>query len=111
MMRMPLLFLGLGVLTVGGAQDTLHVQLHGAVVDMDTQAPVPDARVEWYDAEGRKQANTRTNSEGNYAFFVHTTGFVELRVEGKGHQPYRQRLPDIEPGECAREFTVRLVPK
>jgi len=93
------------------AQDTLRVQVHGVVVNAESNAPVFEALVEWYDGQGRRQAITQSNSEGNYALFVRTTGFVELRIAEDGYLPYKEELPLIEPGESAREFTIRLVPK
>lgn len=92
------------------AQDTLSVQLHGAVLDAETGRPVLEALVEWYDANGLRQAVNQTNSEGNYAFFVRTTGELELRVAENGYEPYARPVL-IETGESAREFTIRLVPK
>jgi hypothetical protein len=96
---------------VAFSQDTLRVQVHGAVVDAGTEMPVYEAMVEWYDEQGQRQALTQTNSEGAYALFVRTTGVVELRVTENGYLPYRMVLPTIGPGESAREFTIRLVPK
>jgi len=92
------------------AQDTLHVQVHGVVVDAGSGLPVLETLVEWYDAEGERQAVNQTNNEGKYAFFVRTTGEVELRVSENGYEPF-VHLMSVEPGESAREFTIRLVPK
>lgn len=92
------------------AQDTLRVQVHGVVVDAESGLPVLETLVEWYDTEGRRQAVNQTNNEGNYAFFVQTTGEVELRVNENGYEPFLQELL-IEPGESAHEFTIRLVPR
>lgn len=92
------------------AQDTLRVQVHGAVVNAVTEQPVLEALVEWYDADGQRQAVNQTNSEGSYAFFVLTTGELELRVAEDGYEAYTERLR-ITPGASAREFTIRLVPK
>lgn len=94
----------------GSAQDTLKVQVHGAVLDAATDAPILEALVEWYDQSGHRQAVNQTNSAGNYAFFVHTTGLVELRVAENGYVPFSQQLI-VEPGENAKEFTIRLEPR
>ena len=93
------------------AQDTLHVQVHGAMVNATTNAPIYEAMVEWYDEQGHRQAITQTNTEGHYALLVRTTGIVELRVAENGYLPFQETLPLIEAGESAREFTIRLVPK
>lgn len=95
---------------VATAQDTLKAQVHGAVLDAATHAPVLEALVEWYDADGQRQAVNQTNSEGHYAFFVRTTGVLILRVEENGYVAFSEQL-HIEPGESAKEFTIRLVPK
>lgn len=92
------------------AQDTLKVQVHGAVVNATTEAPILEALVEWYDAAGHRQAVNQTNSEGNFAFFVVTTGELELRVAENGYEAFSEKL-SIHPGECAKEFMIRLVPK
>lgn len=92
------------------AQDTLRVQVHGAVVNAVTEKPVFEALVEWYDENGLRQAVNQTNSEGSYAFFIATTGDLELRVVENGYEAYAEKLRII-PGESAREFTIRLVPK
>ncbi len=92
------------------AQDTLRVQIHGSVVNAETDVPVLEALVEWYDANGKRQAITQTNSEGAYAFFVRTTGALELRVAENGFLEYREVL-SVEPGESAHEHVIRLVPK
>lgn len=110
MMRRLLPFLLLVPVGAVHAQDTLRVQVHGAVVHAETEQPVLEALVEWYDADGHRQAVNQTNSEGSYAFFVVTTGELELRVAENGYEPYSGRLR-ITPGESAREFTIRLVPK
>jgi hypothetical protein len=92
------------------AQDTLRVQIHGSVLDARTETPILEALVEWYDANGKRQAITQTNSEGSYAFLVRTTGSLELRLSENGYLEYREVLT-LEPGECAREHVIRLVPK
>ncbi|TXI82232.1 MAG: hypothetical protein E6Q44_02570 [Flavobacteriales bacterium] len=106
---LPFLFL-LVPLSALRAQDTLRVQVYGAVVHAVTDLPVLEALVEWYDADGHRQAVNQTNNEGRYAFFVRTTGELELRVSENGFEPYNERL-SVTPGESAREFTIRLVPK
>ncbi len=88
----------------------LKVQVHGAVVNATTEAPVLEALVEWYDASGHRQAVNQTNSEGNFAFFVTTNGELELRVVENGYEAFSEKLT-IAPGESAKEFTIRLVPK
>ena len=110
MKRMGILMITVCASLAAAAQDSLRVQLHGLVVDATTDAPVYEALVEWYDAAGNRQAITQSNSEGNYALFVTTTGLLELRVEENGYAPYAERIT-IVPGESAREFTIRLVPK
>lgn len=91
-------------------QDTLRVQVHGLVVNAATDRPVLEALVEWYDADGKRQAVNQTNSEGAYAFFIATTGDLELRVVENGFVDFSERL-HVDAGESAREFTIRLVPK
>ncbi len=100
------------LLTANGlwAQDTLRVQVHGLVVNANTEQPVLEALVEWYDADGKRQAVNQTNSEGAYAFFVATTGDLELRVAENGYVDFSQRL-HVDAGESARELMIRLVPK
>jgi len=93
------------------AQDTLHVQLHGTVLNATTGAPVLETLVEWYDASGHRQAITQSNSDGHYAMFISTTGPIELRVVENGYAPYREKDILFEPGESAREHDLRLVPK
>lgn len=105
-----LLFGVLGTAQTTVAQDTLKVQVHGAVVNATTEQPVLEALVEWYDEHGHRQAVNQTNSEGSYALFVVTTGALELRVAENGYEAYSEKLL-ITPGESAREFTIRLVPK
>lgn len=110
-MTRTLLFpIALGASSICGAQDTLRVQVHGAVVNALTEVPVYEALVEWYDATGNRQAITQSNSAGNYALFIHTTGFVELRVEENGYRPYSEQFT-IVPGESARELLIALVPQ
>lgn len=110
MMRTFLLSATCVIAGAASAQDTLRVQVHGAVVNAVTEQPVLEVLVEWYDADGQRQAVNQTNSEGSYAFFVLTTGDLELRVAENGYEAYSERL-HIMPGESAREFTIRLVPK
>ncbi|MBX2972361.1 MAG: carboxypeptidase regulatory-like domain-containing protein [Flavobacteriales bacterium] len=110
MMRTSILSVACMLAAAASAQDTLRVQVHGAVVNAVTEQPVLEALVEWYDADGQRQAVNQTNSEGSYAFFVLTTGELELRVVENGYEAYSERLR-ITPGESAREFTIRLVPK
>jgi len=93
------------------AQDSLNVQLHGAVVDSTSGLPIYEALVEWYDAHGRRQAITQTNSEGSYALFVPAGQPIELRVTENGYQPYVAQVPPFEPGESARQVDLHLVPK
>lgn len=109
MRTLLLAFAGLHGATVL-AQDTLRVQVHGAVVNAQTEKPVFEALVEWYDEHGQRQAVNQANSEGSYAFFITTTGELELRVTENGYEAYAEKL-HITPGESAREFTIRLVPK
>ena len=100
-------------LLIGNAlhsQDSLRVQIHGLVVSAETEAPVFEALVEWYDASGKRQAITQTNSEGAYALFVRTTGQVELRVQENGYVNYSDTV-EVHPGESAHEHVIRLVPK
>ncbi|MBL7952985.1 MAG: carboxypeptidase regulatory-like domain-containing protein [Flavobacteriales bacterium] len=92
------------------AQDTLKVQVHGSVLNANTESPVLEALVEWYDTSGHRQAVNQTNNEGHYAFFVLTTGQLELRVVENGYEAFSEKLT-IEPGVSAKEFTIRLVPK
>lgn len=92
------------------AQDTLTVQVHGSVLNAQTDAPILEALVEWYDADGVRQAVNQTNSEGHYAFFVTTTGELELRVAENGYAAFSERI-SVASGESAKEFTIRLVPK
>ncbi|MCB9163871.1 MAG: carboxypeptidase regulatory-like domain-containing protein [Flavobacteriales bacterium] len=108
----PILFLLPFAASVGPsmAQDTLHLQVHGVVVDAASGLPVLEALVEWYDAQGELQAVNQTNNAGKYAFFVRTTGEVELRVSENGYEPF-VHLVTVEPGESAHEFTIQLVPK
>lgn len=93
------------------AQDTVRVQLHGAVLDAVTHKPILEALVEWYDAGGKRQAITQTNSEGNYALFVLAGQPIELRVKENGYEPLVEQVPPFKPGESAREHELRLVPK
>lgn len=92
------------------SEPDLKVQVHGAVLDAKTDAPVLEALVEWYDASGHRQAVNQTNDEGNFAFFVLTTGELELRVAENGYEAFSEKIT-IAPGESAKEFTIRLVPK
>ncbi|MBL7941003.1 MAG: carboxypeptidase regulatory-like domain-containing protein [Flavobacteriales bacterium] len=110
MMRMFITMIVPLVAVGASAQDTLNVQVHGAVLDDRTEAPVLEALVEWYDGDGHRQAVNPTNSEGNFAFFVRTTGELELRVAENGYEAYSTKIT-VEPGESAKEFMIRLVPK
>lgn len=110
MIRALFLLLVCVFVDVAVAQDTLRVQVHGAVLNATTDQPVLETLVEWYDADGHRQAVNQTNSEGRYAFFILTTGELELRVAENGYEPYGEKLR-ITPGESAREFMIRLVPK
>lgn len=92
------------------AQDTLHVQLHGTVLNTATGKPVYEALVEWYDARGHRQAITQSNSEGHYAMFIATTGAIELRVAEVGYAPFLESGIVFDPGESAREHDLHLVP-
>lgn len=109
-MRTLLVFTLLGVFGLAKAQDSLRVQVHGVVLNASTGEPVLEALVEWYDADGYRQAVNQTNNEGRYAMFVRTTGVVELRLTENGYKPFLQRFT-LHPGECAKEFTIRLTPK
>lgn len=93
------------------AQDSVRVQLHGAVLDAVTHKPVFEALVEWYDADGKRQAITQTNSEGNYALFILAGSPIELRVKENGYEELIEQVPPFKPGESAREHDLRLVPK
>lgn len=110
MMRTLFLLVLCTFAVAASAQDTLKVQVHGAVLDATTDAPVLEALVEWYDTNGHRQAVNQTNNEGNFAFFVVTTGELELRVAENGYQAFSEKMT-IAPGESAKEFTIRLVPK
>ena len=102
------------VLVMGGAvfskaQDSVRVQLHGVVLDSLSGAPVYEALVEWYDANGKRQAITQTNSEGHYALFLYAGQPIELRITENGYRPFMEMVPPFEPGESAREVDLHLV--
>lgn len=92
------------------AQDTLNVQVHGTVVNSISGAPITDALVEWSDQRGHRQAVTQSNSGGQYALFVRTTGLLFLRVELDGFETLKDTLTDFHQGESAREHDLYLVP-
>lgn len=93
------------------AQDSVRVQIHGSVVDSVSRKPVYEALVEWYDADGKRQAITQSNSEGNYALFILAGQPAELRVTEQGYRPFVIKVPPFEPGESARQVDLLLVPK
>ena len=95
----------------GLAQDTLHVQLHGTVLNASTGKPIYEVLVEWYDANGHRQAITQSNSEGHFAMFISTTGPIELRIDENGYAAYREKDIVFHPGESAREHDLHLVPE
>ena len=110
-LRTALFALGMFGHVAATAQDTLHVQLHGMVVNATTGEPVYEALVEWYDDSGHRQAITQSNSEGHYAMFIATTGAIELRVQENGYAPFVESDIVFESGESAREHDLHLVPK
>ncbi|MEO8590908.1 MAG: carboxypeptidase-like regulatory domain-containing protein [Flavobacteriales bacterium] len=104
------LFLFVACMHTAVAQDSLRVQLHGAVLDSLSGNAVLGALVEWYDGNGKRQAITQTNSEGRYALFLFSGQPIELRVTENGYRPFVELVPPFEPGESAREVDLRLVP-
>jgi hypothetical protein len=92
------------------SEPELKVQVHGSVLNANTEVPVLEALVEWYDAAGHRQAVSQTNDTGHFAFFVITTGELELRVAENGYAAFSEKIT-VAPGESAKEFTIRLVPK
>lgn len=107
------LTLAVFVLSLNAAftQDSPRVQIHGAVLDSLTGKPVYEALVEWYDADGRRQAITQSNSEGSYALFILAGRSAELRVAEQGYRPFVIKVPAFEQGEIARQLDLLLVPK
>ena len=93
------------------AQDSLRVQIHGAVMDSSSRKPLFEALVEWYDANGKRQAITQSNSEGNYALFILAGQPAELRVTENGYRPFVIKVPPFKSGESARQVDLLLVPK
>lgn len=100
-----------GAVAMVQAQDGMRVQLHGAVVNAVTHAPLYEVLVEWYDVDGGRQAITQTNSEGRYALFVAGEEQVELRVKENGYKDFVFKVPPFEEGEQVRECDLRLEPK
>lgn len=92
-------------------QDSIRVQLYGTVIDEVSQQPVFETLVEWYNAAGKRQAVTQTNDEGRYALFVWAGEPIEIRITENGYEEFIETLPAFKPGESAREFVLRLVPK
>lgn len=107
-LAIPLFALSLNVVL---AQDSLWVQIHGAVIDSVSRKPVYEALVEWYDANGKRQAITQSNSEGNYALFILAGQPAELRVTENGYRPFMMKVPPFRSGEIARQVDLLLVPK
>lgn len=109
--RLFLLALIMGSAKYCTAQDSVRVQLHGTVFDQISGVPVFEALVEWHDANGKRQAITRTNSEGHYALFLYAGQPIELRIKENGYLSFVEMIPPFEPGESAREVDLYLVPK
>ena len=99
------------LLNTAFAQDSLRVQIHGSVMDSSSREPVYEALVEWYDADGKRQALTQSNSEGNYALFILAGQPAELRVTENGYEPFVIKVPPFKSGESARQVDLLLVPK
>lgn len=93
------------------AQDSLRVQLHGMVLDAVSQQPVLEVLVEWYDADGKRQGLTQTNTEGRYALFIHGARGAELRVQENGYKDLVFAVSPFKEGEAAREQDLWLEPK
>lgn len=102
----------LGLAAAGGAaaQSWARATLAGTVLDDSTGAPLPKARVELLDGEGRYRGATTTDSAGRFLFRHVPIGAFRLRAARAGYEPATTPRWWLQPAEVL-SVEVRLAPR